>query len=872
MTPVVNDPRLIVPPLPPRHVPRPRLLAQLDAAPDTPLLLFSAGPGFGKTVLLSDWAVRQERARGQRTAVVWMTVTPVDNEPGRFWRLFLSAVHNRYGTRGSPPPAALGWGATGMLESLFPREVTPEAPLVVIIDDAHVLTHPDILDGLDSIVLGWFPQLRLVLSSRFDPPLPLHRYRLTGSMRELRVADLAMTPEESRTLLAAHGVTLPPDAFDVFAARTEGWVAGIRLFALRMAGTERPSDFVAEFALDQGSVGEYLINEVLSQRPPAVRQLLIQTGFLDEVTGPLADAVTGLEGSAEILAELARSNSFVIPLDHARTRFRYHQLFAEILTHILRQQAPRLVTTLYRRAADWYEAQGDRCRALKWAVAGADGHKAASLLARGGLAQAFTYRREVPESAALQALLDQVPDTDDLQAAEARATRLAIAAIMAPPGADDAHDEDLPDDPELAVTTHLARLILAEKAGDGEVVEATAERLLDAGMRRWLRAVPGLRAAVLLARARARFWDGRFDDVPELLQQARTAARSDRARAVELHVLGMSALAEVFSSRIRHADEAVEEADALRRAGKCLDAPLTLEIAAALRAFSEGDLAEMAHAVHRAAGAGDAEWEPAAGAMLTIVRAIGHAACGRYSEVGMVLRNRPLLGKGGPLTLAAHRDMLLATSEIALGRPLGALRLLRPYSNSSFAAPVEVPRARAYMALGKLTKAQDCIRRVVTGETSTVSRHLLVEALLCEAEIAQAQGDAARAVELVTRAHQIADRVIAQPFMRMTDQFAQLRARHPTLANQWPQAGTDAPSEIAAVAQTSGAAPFPEELTDREHAVLRFLATSMSTAEIAAELCVSVNTVKTHLAAIYRKLGARRRREAVLRALEYEIL
>ncbi|HEX6443533.1 MAG TPA: LuxR C-terminal-related transcriptional regulator [Streptosporangiales bacterium] len=871
MTHTLTDPRLIVPPVPPRHVTRPRLLSQLDSTTDAPLLLLSAGPGFGKTVLLSDWALGHERAGQHGSAIVWLTVTPADDEPDRFWRLFLSAVRGRHETRGSPLSSVLGWGAAGLLESMSPPGAAPETPLVVIVDDAHVLSHPDILDGLDSIARGGFPQLRLVLSARFDPPLPLHRYRLTGGMRELRAADLAMTPEETRALLTAHGVTLPLDAFDLLVTRTEGWVAGIRLFALRMSGTEQPTDFVGEFALDRGSVGEYLIKEVLSQQPPAVRRLLIQTGFLDEVTGPLADAVTGLEGSAEVLTELARSNSFVIPLDPAQTRFRYHQLFAEILTHMSRQQAPRLVTSLYRRATDWYEAQGDRCGALRWAVAGADGLKAAALLARGGVAQAFAQRRELPESAPVLTLFDRIGDVDGLREAEIRTARLAIAAIGAPPGAADRHAELLPDDPELAVTAHLARLILAEKAGDGEVVDLTADRLLDAGMRRWLRAVPGLRAAVLLARARAHFWDGHFGDVPRLLEQARAAARSDQAGGVELDVLGMSALANVFGSRIRHADEVAREALALRRADDCLDSPLTLEIAAALRAFTASDLTEMTQAVRRAASASDIDWEPAAGVMLTIVRAIGHLACGQFSEAGIVLHDVPLLGGRGPLTLAAYRDMLLATTETALGRPLSALNLLRPYQNTGFAAPVEVPRARAYLALGEAGKAQDCIRRLVTGDTSTVSRHVLVEALLCDAEIAQEQDDAARAVELVTRACAIADRVIARPFLRTADRFAHLRARHPALAGQWPPA-TDTPGTVAVDARTMGTSPSPEELTDREHAVLRFLATGMSTAEIAGELCVSVNTVKTHLAAIYRKLGARGRREAVLRAREYEIL
>jgi LuxR family transcriptional regulator, maltose regulon positive regulatory protein len=258
--------------------------------------------------------------------------------------------------------------------------------------------------------------------------------------------------------------------------------------------------------------------------------------------------------------------------------------------------------------------------------------------------------------------------------------------------------------------------------------------------------------------------------------------------------------------------------------------------------------------------------------LLTVVRALAYIACGQFSEAGILLHNLPMLGQGGPLTLAAYRDMLLATIETALGRPLGALRLLRPYQGTRFATPVEYPRARAYMALGEFRDAQDCIRRVVTGETLTVSRYLLVEALVCDAEIAQLQGNSGRAVEMLLRACEIADGDIVRPFQRAADVFAALRERHPTLASRWPGGVADAPAEVTLEARTAAGSPFPENLTDRERAVLRFLVTSMSTGEIAEELCVSVNTVKTHLAAIYRKLGARRRREAVLRAREYEML
>ena len=198
----VRDSRVCVPQLPLRHVPRPRLLAELDNASDRPLTLLSAGPGAGKTVLLTDW-VRRGGAR-----VAWLTPTAADAEPRRFWRLLESALRDGDDAGSGPlaaTPLAVG---EDLMQALFSRVPAPEARLVVVIDDAHLLTHPDILAGLDSLIRGCQPGLRLILAARSDPLLPLHRYRLAGQMHELRAADLAMTPAEIADVLSGHGITL----------------------------------------------------------------------------------------------------------------------------------------------------------------------------------------------------------------------------------------------------------------------------------------------------------------------------------------------------------------------------------------------------------------------------------------------------------------------------------------------------------------------------------------------------------------------------------------------------------------------------------------------------------------------------------------
>ena len=360
MATTFSDSLITVPLLPPRHVSRPRLLADLDRAADLPFTLLCAGPGAGKTVLLTEWA------QNCKAQVAWITPGTADVAPRRFWNLLESALPELDGkNRGAAGGPDSVLDPVQLLLSQVPDLATP---LVVIVDDAHLLTHPDILDGLDRLARGWNEGLRLILAARSDPLLPLHKYRLAGQMAELRAAELAMTPAEIREVLAAHGVSLPKREVDVLVARTEGWAAGVRLSAMRMEGTERPADFVSQLALDAGSIGEYLVDEVLQRLPDDHRRLLVETSFLDEVTGPLADAVTGMTGCEEMLASLTRDNSFVIPLDPMRTRYRYHQLFREILRYLLQRREGQAVCQLKERAAAWFEREGDLGSAMGWAV------------------------------------------------------------------------------------------------------------------------------------------------------------------------------------------------------------------------------------------------------------------------------------------------------------------------------------------------------------------------------------------------------------------------------------------------------------------------------------------------------------------------
>jgi LuxR family transcriptional regulator, maltose regulon positive regulatory protein len=878
MPSTVGDSRLIVPRLPPRHISRPRLLAELDRVADTPLTLLAAGPGSGKTVLLSDW-VRHTGAR-----VAWLTPTTADADPRRFWPLLAGSLDSVAGIDRGPPGAIPQTGTFDLVQALL-ANVPDHAPqLVVVIDDAHVLNHPEVLDGLDRLIRG-SQGLRFILSARSDPLLPLHRYRLGGQMHELRAANLALTPAEMQQMLASYDVTLAAHDFDLLAARTEGWAAGVRLSAMRMEGTEYPAAFVSELALDQGSIGEYLVDEVLRRLPEPHRRLLVETSFLGEVTGPLADAVTGMAGCGDLLDQLARENSFVIPLDAAQTRFRYHQLLAEILRYLLRRPAPRVLPQLQRRAAAWFEAAGDLKNALYWAVQAADGPYVASLLARGAFVHAFVHRQDLAQAGLRELLPLSVPGGEGpALTAELTVAHPAMVAIFAGPEVAAreleriaaARADELVTDPDLLRTFNVVQLVLGQKAGDACAVDDAVDRLLGAGDQLAGPVKPELRAAVLLAQASMRFWHSQYEDVGALLQEALADAERSGSAVVELEVLGMRALVASCWSRRKHADDATQRARTLLAQHAGLASPPALELAGALRLHVAGDLHGRDRVLQQLQPSEAVGSDPG----LTVSMALGQA--GRLLARGQSNEARSMLQGAGDQTppgLAVQRDVMLAQLDISLGRPRAALSLLQDHQGHEAAVVAAVTRARAYLALNDLDRAQTCVRSVLTAASSHVGRYLLVEALLCEAQIAQLSNDPARALDVILRAIEIAGGDIVLPFLEMATVFTALLARHPAVAAQWPMPPRGAavpppcgPEQPIGGAQAVLTGDLADPLTQREQAVLRFLPTSMSTAEIADELCLSVNTVKTHLAAIYRKLPASRRREAVQRARQLELI
>jgi len=342
------------------------LLARLGAA--ARVTQISAPAGSGKTSLLRSWI----GAAGLADRAAWVCAQGRDEQ--RFW----TSVADALGDTSVGTPLVRGVTAGpyheggGAAERLLADLGALPNRIWLVIDDVHELDSDQALRQLELLVRHGPAQLRLVLATRREARLGLHRLRLEGELTEIRAADLRFTLAEARALLETSGVVLPESALALLHARTEGWAAGLRLAALSLAGHPDPERFAAEFSGSERTVAEYLLAEVLDRQPEEVRHLLLRTSLLEQVSGPLADVLRGGSGGERILQELEQAGAFVVAVDARRSWFRYHRLFAELLQRELRCSAPGELPALHQAAARWYAEHGHVAEAVRHAQAAQD--------------------------------------------------------------------------------------------------------------------------------------------------------------------------------------------------------------------------------------------------------------------------------------------------------------------------------------------------------------------------------------------------------------------------------------------------------------------------------------------------------------------
>ena len=285
----------------------------LDRAVTKRVTVVSAPPGSGKTSLLRAWARRSADLR----RVAFVSVERDQQDAQRFWSTVLDAIRGPARSIGpeTQPAATASLDADELVDRVLSELAEQVEPVVLIIDDLHELRSADALAQLEHLLAALPSSARVVLSSRRDPPIRLHRLRLADEVAEIRAGDLRFTESETRELLAGSGISLSEGGVAALYERTEGWAAGLRLAVISLTGHADPERFVAEFSGTDRAIGEYLMAEMLERQPSEVQSMLLRTSLVDRVNGELADVLAGRSGSERMLLELEDANAFVVSLD-----------------------------------------------------------------------------------------------------------------------------------------------------------------------------------------------------------------------------------------------------------------------------------------------------------------------------------------------------------------------------------------------------------------------------------------------------------------------------------------------------------------------------------------------------------------------------
>jgi LuxR family maltose regulon positive regulatory protein len=867
-----GDPVLIskitVPALPDWAVPRLRIAAIMAESTRAPLTMVTGPPGAGKTMAIALWAA----TRASRGPCAWMTVDDYDNRPRVFWSYVTAALRSA-GVQVAPLSPAMA-GANDVDHSFLVRLAsdlaTQDPPVTLVLDDLHLLTAPAALDGLAYVLRNAAPGLRLIGASRMDPLLPLHRYRLAGELAEIRAGDLAFSVTESAQLLAQHGIALPDPVIESLTRRAEGWAAGLRLAAISLEGHPDPEQFVKEFAAEDSSITGYLVEEVLDAQPAPVRDLLLRTSILTQVSADIADELTDDADAARTLPELARTNAFIQSVGHGR--YRYHSLFGSVLRLKLRREYPAQVRDLHRQAAEWYWRNGSLGEAVRHAAGSDDWRFAARIVIdelaigqlidpRGPQPLTDDFRR-MPPGAEPEVLLvaaamelarsDGQPDGTALGAAEAILARQ-------PAG----------EDPPAGLAAALVRAALSRRSGDHAAAAgaaARAEELLADIPAAQLARHPGVRIEVLTGRGMAELWAGDFGHAAGTFRAASKAAGPD-SRLERVDCLGNLALAEALQGHLTRAGGLADEARTGQSAGPA--APLAL-------AFVHLDRGEFQQARTQLKVAEEAlrlRPDPLTDALARSVAvryalAEGHARPAR----GMLARARA----AGPVPgWLDHQMVLLESSacaaEGAIQAAVAAAEGAAPQSDLDAA----VTLAQTWLAAGNPDAARRALAAVRAGADEAPD-YARVEAWLLDARLSYRGDDRAQGYRSLEQALRLASaEQLRLPFILGRAWIRPVLRQDPRLAREYQsllKPTVIGPGQALPPPPGDAAPLIVEQLSQREREVIKHVSAMMSTAEIAAEMYISVNTVKTHLKSIYRKLSADHRRDAVRRARQLHLV
>ncbi|SCG49407.1 LuxR family transcriptional regulator, maltose regulon positive regulatory protein [Micromonospora coxensis] len=873
----------LAPPAPPEPLLlRPRLTARLDAGAAGPVTLVRAPAGWGKTTLLASWA------RGtSEPGPAWVQVEEGDSGE-RLWAYLAAALHGVAGHEPGPPlPATTP--RPDQLELLAAALAAREQPVVLVLDDLHRVVDPAALTGLEFLLRHTDGRLRLVVGARGELPLPLHRLRLAGELTEIGPDELAFTVDEVADLLVAHGTPLPAAAVTRLRERTGGWPAGLRFAALAVRERPDPERWAERFGGDQPEVAAYLRTEVLGGLPPQTRELLRRTAVSPAVRADLADVLTGRDDGGQVLAGLARDGGFLHADDSDPPWYRAHPLLADLLRDEFGGLDEADRRELHLRAAGWYAGHDRPAEALRHALAAREWDRASELLLT-GWPELVPYDRRAPAVAAPPPPPPEAVHRDpelalacaaerayagDAEAAEAR-LRDAVAAAQSLPA---------PRRDRFRRLATAVELSLARLAGDHREVRAAATRLLGtrapagstvdadprsgAGEDADVRAVAGaalglVDLAVGDLRAAAARLAGGYD-------AAREAGRARTALVCAARLALLHALAGELRAAERTARAALEmpPCQGWSSRAECAHAHLALALVALHRDQPEEATAQLA-----LTGAAGAEGTGAAAAALcraTLLRDAGEAAAAARLVAAARIEGRPD-GELADRLLALEADLRGEQGDVDTARRLIADRAREPDPAPALA----VALARVELRAGDVRAAGYALPEWDGAVAEGWPLPVRLAAGVLDAVLARRGGDDRRAGRLLERVLDLAaPEGYRRVFTRAEPAVRDLLAAHLDSGTaHWPTVsdlvrGAEAPAVRGPVGADRA---LDEPLTERELTILRYLQSILSNVEIASELSLSVNTVKTHVRNIYRKLDATRRREAVRRARELRLL
>jgi LuxR family transcriptional regulator, maltose regulon positive regulatory protein len=869
--------KITMPSLPGWAVSRPRVENLIAQGARGPLTTVTGPPGAGKTMAITLWAA----AAAIPCRPAWVTLDDYDNRPTVFWSYVVAALRSAGIVVPRVSPDLDGGNAVGhlFLLKLASALAAQDPPVVLVLDDLHLLTEPDALDGLTYVLRNARAGLRLVVSSRMDPLLPLHRYRLTGELTEIRAGDLAFSIPESGLLLAQHGITLSRASLEVLNRRAEGWAAGMRLAAISMDGHPDPEQFVKEFDAEDGAIASYLVDEVLDAQPPQTRDLLLRTSILDLVNPGIADELAGAGQAASTLPALAQANAFVRPVGHGW--YRYHSLFNAVLRLKLRSESPGLVSDLHRRAAHWFRRNGALAEAVRHAGQSGDWPLAAQIaLDELAVGELINARGEQPLADGFRHMPRGMPWTKPQPLLVAAALELSDAGIPAagPLSAAERILGDLPADDEIPAKLAAALIRLATSRRTGDLKAATAaadsaERLLPAVPGALLGQHPGARAQVLGGRGAVALWAGHFDEAAAALSAGIAAASGPDSAYERADCLGTLALLEVLRGRLSRAAKLADEA-AGNSAGEHLEnVSPAASVALACVHLERNELPQARAQLKLADAALRVRPDQLTNAAACLVAARRALVEGRPAAVPEMV-SRAGRGWSLPSWLERRLALLRARGCAAAGDIKSAVDLVSQAGPRSH-LDAAITLAQVWLAGGDPQAARQALATWPAGSAEQPD-HVRLEGWLLDARLSYGSGDRARGRRSLEQALRLGspeqrrlpfamERAWIRPVLRRDPDTA-YAYRHLLKPDLVGAGRAQAPPPDAA------APLIVERLSEREREVLRHLAGMLSTAEIATEMYISVNTVKTHLKSIYRKLAAAHRSEAVRRARLLELI